>query len=414
MVAAVTESRDARAWDIVVFGATGFAGRLVAEYLDRHAPAEVRLAIAGRSGERLAAVAAGLQRPVGVIVAGVDDPQALRAMVVSTRVLVTTVGPYARLGEPVVAACVAAGTDYLDLTGEPGFVARTIARHDEAARASGALVIHCCGFDSVPTDLGVLFTVKRLPTGGPIEIDGYFEGRAGFSGGTVASALGAFAEPRVRFPRPTAPGRMIQRARRGLHWQPALRRWALPLPTIDPLIALRSAAARADYGPEFRYGHYLSLPSLPAVAGAVLGLGAVALMARTRPTRAWIERKFPSGSGPDEAKRKASWFRFVFRGRAGDVEVATEVAGGDPGYDETARMIGESALCVLVDRADLPVGSSRQVGAAAVAGGRGCRRRSPRRCRRRRRRSGAGAVGAAGVGVRVAVVRAVVALPRGR
>lgn len=358
MVAAVTgEPRDKRAWDIVVFGATGFAGRLVAEYLDRVAPKDVRLAIAGRSQERLAAVAAGLRRPVGVIVAGVDDPQALAAMVAATRVLVTTVGPYARLGEPVVAACVAAGTDYLDLTGEPGFVARTIARHDEAARASGALVIHCCGFDSIPTDLGVLFTVQQLPAGGPIEIDGYFEGNAGFSGGTVASALGAFAESRVRMPRPIASsGRTIQRARRGLHWQPALRRWALPLPTIDPMIALRSAAARDDYGPAFRYGHYLCLRSLPAVAGAVVGFGALALMARMGPTRAWIERKFPSGSGPDEAKRKASWFRFVFRGRAGGVEIATEVAGGDPGYDETARMIGESALCVLVDRAHLPVG----------------------------------------------------------
>jgi short subunit dehydrogenase-like uncharacterized protein len=357
MVAAVTESRDARAWDIVVFGATGFAGRLVAEYLDRHAPAEVRLAIAGRSGERLAAVAAGLQRPVGVIVAGVDDPQALRAMVVSTRVLVTTVGPYARLGEPVVAACVAAGTDYLDLTGEPGFVARTIARHDEAARASGALVIHCCGFDSVPTDLGVLFTVKRLPTGGPIEIDGYFEGRAGFSGGTVASALGAFAEPRVRFPRPTAPGRMIQRARRGLHWQPALRRWALPLPTIDPLIALRSAAARA----RLRAG--VSLRALPELAVAAGGRGRGARArgggadgphaADEGVDRAQVPVRQRARRG--EAQGELVPLRVPRAGR-GTSRVATEVAGGDPGYDETARMIGESALCVLVDRADLPVG----------------------------------------------------------
>ncbi|MBL8969252.1 MAG: saccharopine dehydrogenase NADP-binding domain-containing protein, partial [Myxococcales bacterium] len=148
--------RPARAWDIVLFGATGFAGRLVAAYLDEHAPPGLRLALAGRNRERLAAIAGELRREFGVITASVDDDVSLHALAGSTRVLLTTVGPYAQLGEPVVAACVAAGTDYVDLTGEPAFVDRILARHDAAARASGALIVHCCGFDSIPTDLGVL------------------------------------------------------------------------------------------------------------------------------------------------------------------------------------------------------------------------------------------------------------------
>lgn len=351
--------RPARAWDIVLFGATGFAGRLVAAYLDEHAPPGLRLALAGRNRERLAAIAGELRREFGVITASVDDDVSLHALAGSTRVLLTTVGPYAQLGEPVVAACVAAGTDYVDLTGEPAFVDRILARHDAAARASGALIVHCCGFDSIPTDLGVLFTVLQLPRDRPITIDGYFEGKAGFSGGTFASALGAFAEPRGPRPAraPRAPGApQVGKRRRGLHYNQQLRRWALPLPTIDPQVALRSARARGDYGPDFRYGHYLALKSLPRVAGTVAGVGALAVLARLGPARRLLQRLRPAGTGPDEATRKHSWYRFTFLGQAGDVRVVTQVAGGDPGYDETARMIAESALCLALERDALPVG----------------------------------------------------------
>lgn len=361
-----------RTWDIVVFGATGFAGRLIAGYLDQHAPKHLRLAIAGRDRNKLTDIAAALDRPFGKLVASVDDPASLRAMAASARVVLTTVGPYARLGEPVVAACVAEGTDYLDLTGEPSFVDRIRANYEAAAHASGALVIHCCGFDSIPTDLGVLFTIKQLPGGLPITIDGYFEGKAGFSGGTFASALGALAEPRKpRGPRPAALAsdhivRIIKRQRERPHYQRALRRWALPLPTIDPQIALRSARARADYGPEFRYGHYMALRSLSALAGTVAGLGTLALLARARPVRDLLLRLRPSGTGPDEATRAKSWFRFTFFGRAGDTRVVTEVAGGDPGYDETARMAAESALCLALQRDQLRERSGIQTTATAM------------------------------------------------
>ena len=352
-----------------MFGATGFVGRLIAAYLDHHAPAHLRLAIAGRDANKLAEIAAGLDRPFGKLIASVDDPASLHAMAASARVVLTTVGPYAKLGEPVVAACIAAGADYLDLTGEPAFVDRIRATYEEAARASGSLVIHCCGFDSIPTDLGVLFTIKQLPTGVPITIDGYFEGKASFSGGTFASAVGAMAEGRApRRPRPPAPAsdRVVKRQRERPHYQKALRRWALPLPTIDPQIALRSARARADYGPEFRYGHYMATRSLPTLAATVAGVAAVALLARTALTRALLLRLRPSGTGPDEATRGKSWYRFTFFARAGDTRVVTEVAGGDPGYDETARMAAESALCLALQRHELPHTSGIQTTATAM------------------------------------------------
>ncbi|MFY0536496.1 saccharopine dehydrogenase family protein [Nannocystis pusilla] len=169
----------ARDWDITVFGATGFVGRLCAAYLAAHAPPEVRIAVAGRSRDKLAAVAAELGREVGIIVADTGDDAALARMAAGTRVVLTTVGPYVRYGEPVVRACVEQGADYLDLTGEPAFVDRIIERYDEAAQARGVLVLPCCGFDSIPTDLGVLWTTRALPRdrpddrrlhGGPREI----------------------------------------------------------------------------------------------------------------------------------------------------------------------------------------------------------------------------------------------------
>src|SRR5689334_21186001 len=143
--------------DVVVFGATGFAGRLVAEHLAAHAPADVRLGLAGRSREKLQRVRDELGVPGWeLLVADSDDPASLAALAGATRVVATTVGPYWPRGLALVEACAAAGTHYADLTGEILFVRASIDRHHEAAQASGARIVHSCGFDSIPSDLGML------------------------------------------------------------------------------------------------------------------------------------------------------------------------------------------------------------------------------------------------------------------
>lgn len=346
----MTNPSTARPWDITLFGATGFVGRLIAHYLARRAPTSVRLRLAGRDRDKLERLGRELRREVGIAVADVDDAEALARVAGETRVLLTTVGPYLRYGEPVARACVEQGADYLDLTGEPAYVDGLIARHDAAARERGVLLLPCCGFDSIPTDLGVLYTVRELPRGLPITIAGYVEGRGGFSGGTVASALGVLGAPRARRERE----RGAARPRPRLHFQPELQRWGLPMPTIDPAIARRSAALRGDYGASFEYGHYLALPGLVAVGVAVAGLGALAGIASTAPGRALIGKLRPPGSGPSEDTRARSWFKVSFVGTAGASRVITEVSGGDPGYDETARMAGETALCLALQRDQLP------------------------------------------------------------
>ncbi len=192
----MTAPRDDRPYDVVLLGATGFAGKLTADYLARSAPAGTRWAIAGRNADKLAAVRDSLPGPADVVTADVTDEESLRRLAAQTRVLATTVGPYIRYGDGVVAACAASGTDYLDLTGEPEFIDTSYVRHHRTALNSGARLVHAAGFDSIPHDLGVLFTVEQLPTDVPISVSGYVRANAAISGGTFHSAVTGFSRTR--------------------------------------------------------------------------------------------------------------------------------------------------------------------------------------------------------------------------
>ena len=367
-----------RTYDIVLFGATGFTGGLTAEYLARHAPPGTRWALAGRDPARLAAVRERLAA-IDPVLGGLDlltadagDPAALRVVAAAARVVASTVGPYVHHGDALVAACAGAGTDYLDLSGEPEFVDRAYLRHHRTAVAEGARLVHCCGFDSIPYDLGVHFTVRQLPEGVPLTVEGFVSASATVSGGTLHSAITAFSRLR-----PTAEAARERRRMEGLpagrsvHGLPRRPRresrigaWALPAPTIDPQIVLRSARALERYGPSFRYGHYLAVRRLPVALGLAGGVGALVALAQLPVARARLLARRKAGEGPSAQKRAASWFRVVFLGEGGGARVVTEVSGGDPGYGETAKMLGESALCLAFD--DLPPCSGQVTTAVAM------------------------------------------------
>lgn len=353
-----------RTYDLVLLGATGFTGGLVAEDLTAQLGAgELRWAIAGRDRAKLTAVrdrltGAGDGQPDGIEVVDVHEPAEIRALAASTRVLATTVGPYEQHGEPVVAACVDAHTDYLDITGEPTFVNRILERYDAAAREAGVRIVNCCGFDSIPHDLGAQFTVEQLPEDVPLRVAAYVSAGGRPSGGTLASALGIIASPSTAFgwtrPDPGA-GRRIGGLPRKVRPVPEISGWAAPLPTIDPQVVLRSAAALPRYGPDFRYGHYVRFPNLPVTVGAIGGVAAVAGLAQLRAGRALLDRLTPdSGEGPGPERRAKGWFRVTFLGEGGGASVRTEVRGGDPGYTETSRMLSEAARSLLSDGERLP------------------------------------------------------------
>ncbi|MFH9011511.1 saccharopine dehydrogenase family protein [Streptomyces sp. NPDC017943] len=354
------QSQTDRPYDIVLFGATSFAGALTAEHLAAHAPEGLRWAIAGRSAEKLERLGERLPAGVGVVRADASDPASLRALARDARVVATTVGPYLAYGEELVAACADAGTDYLDLCGEPEFVDLMYVRHDARARETGARLVHAAGFDSVPHDLGVYFTVQQLPEDVPLSIEGFVTADAAFSGGTFASALHQIARRRqmaaaARDRRRHEPRLVGRRASAPLgtpRFAGEVGAWALPMPTIDPQIVRRSAAALDRYGPDFRYRQYAAVRHLPVVAGGVAALGALVAAAQVPPARRWLSDRLKPGDGPDAQKRARSWFSVRFVGEGGGRRVFTEVSGGDPGYDETAKMLGESALCLALD--DLP------------------------------------------------------------
>ncbi|MFC0845119.1 saccharopine dehydrogenase family protein [Streptomyces noboritoensis] len=355
--------RAARPYDLVLFGATGFVGTLTAEYLAAHSPQGCRWALAGRSAaklerlrEKLAAIDPACAS-LPLITADSADPESLRALAESARVVVTTVGPYVWYGEGLVAACAEAGTDYLDLTGEPEFVDTMYVRHDARARETGARLVHACGFDSVPCDLGVYYTVQQLPEGVPLRVDGFVRSNAMFSGGTLASAITAMgrgpqqlrAARERRLHEPRLVGRRARAPLGAPHFSRETGAWALPLPVLDPVVVARSASASARYGPDFRYRHFAAVRRLPLALGAVAGAGAAFGVAQVPAARRFLINRYEPGTGPDQERRDRSWFSLRFVGEGGGRRVFTEVSGGDPGYDETAKILAEGALSLAFD-----------------------------------------------------------------
>ena len=364
--------------DLVVFGATGFTGRLVAEYLlARHGVGgALRWALAGRSLARLQAVRDEIGAPAAVPLINTDasDAAALAGLAQQTRVVITTVGPYALHGGALVAACAAAGTDYVDLCGEPLWMADMIAHHHAAAHASGARIVFSCGFDSVPFDLGVLFlqTEANRRWGAPLaRVHGLVRAmKGGFSGGTAASLLNtmeaiahqpdlarAMADPFSLTPGFSGPS---QPDSADAQFDALAQGWTAPfvMSAINTKNVHRTNALRGHaYGRDFVYaerefkgdGAVGKLRAQQAarklrVQNALLGFA---------PARALVRRfVLPQpGQGPSAAQREAGHYELLFIGQAADGRTLRAVVEGDrdPGYGSTCRMVSESALCLLHD-----------------------------------------------------------------
>ncbi len=307
-----------------------------------------------------------------LLIADTGDADAIRRVAESTRVVISTVGPYINYGEPMVAACAAAGTDYVDLTGEPEFVDLMWLRYHEEAQRTGARLVHSCGFDSIPYDLGALYTVQQLPEGAPIRLEGFVRAHAKFSGGTFHSAVHGMSrirqslrvagQRRQREARPE--GRRVHGVTKPPHHEEVAGGWVLPFPTIDPQTVLRSARALDRYGPDFSYGHYLVIKQLPVLAALVAGAGTVVALAQVPPARDALLKLKDPGEGPTAEERARAWFKVRFQGESEGRRIVSEVSGGDPGYGETSKMLAESALCLAHD--DLPERAGQVTPAVAM------------------------------------------------
>ncbi len=377
----------ARDHDIVLFGATGFTGKLVAEYLARHAGTKsVRWAIAGRNEAKLESVKRDLVAidpalaELPVLVADGHDQASLDAIVPKTRVVCTTVGPFGVHGRKLASTCARSGTHYCDITGEVPFIRASIDENHAKAIETRARIVHCCGFDSIPSDLGVFILWDHAQKqGGSLSWTKGFVGEmsGAASGGTAATMLAiveeATRDPKVRrlLGNPHALDPEVPRGRvrdpfeadvRGVAFDSDIDRWTAPfvMSSINTRIVRRSNAL-LHYGEPFRYREAMSLPKGPKglVAASVVtaGMAAFTLGAALPPTRALLARFVlpKAGEGPSKEARDRGHFtlRFIAEGTTGKatpLRVKATVKGtSDPGYGETAKMLGQSCLCLAMD-----------------------------------------------------------------
>ena len=351
-----------REFDVIIYGASGFTGRLVAEYLnDEYGSSDLKWAMAGRSIDKLTSVRRemGIPNNISLIAADATDPASLSAMAAKAKVIITTVGPYQNYGEPLVKACVKAGTDYVDLSGEPLWMKDMIASYDAAAKDSGARIVHSCGFDSVPFDLGVYYTQQgaQAAFGQPCnEIRGRVRKMKGtFSGGTAAS----FKETMVRigkdpsqldalknpfslsagFQGPSQPfGHKVK-------YEDDLKSWAAPfiMASINTKNIHRSNALMDHaYGEDFLYSEMLLTGDGEQGEAAANYVAKDDSMSKNPPK---------PGEGPSKDERENGFYDVMYVGQtASGKTIITSVSGDkDPGYGSTSKMIAECAICLARD-----------------------------------------------------------------
>lgn len=367
-------------FDIILWGATGFVGKILADWLwPRYGKTDkIRLALGGNNRPELEALREELKADhrLPLIVGDALDRPFLDAMVKKAAVIVSTVGPYAQLGSELVAACAANGTDYCDLSGETQWMRRMIDAHQKTAESSGARIVHACGFDSIPSDMGVYFlqneAMKRF--GHPMQqVKMRIKSmRGGFSGGTVASILNIVEEARrdretikiMKNPYALAPEGMRDGVRQPgvavYEYDPDSQSWVAPfvMAAVNTRVVHRSNALTGyAWGKDFKYDEALMTgPGLygrlraAAVAGAT---GAFLMGGAIGPARTLLKMTLlpKPGEGPSAEKRKLGFFKLHFTGSAADGNRLNAIVTGDsdPGYGSTPKMLGESAVCLLKD-----------------------------------------------------------------
>lgn len=349
-------------FDIVVFGASGYTGRLVAEYLAaEYAGSDLKWAMAGRSLDKLAAVRAemGISDAVELLAVDVDNPDSVTQMVEACRVVITTVGPYQLYGDELVKQCAERGTDYVDLTGEPSWMHETIAQYSSAAKASGARIVHSCGFDSIPFDLGVYRLQQHAiaKTGQPIAtVKGRVRAMNGtFSGGTIASMRATMASAKANpaiiqvltnpfaltegFTGPEQPAGMAPQ------YDDELQSWSAPFimaPINTKNIHRSNFLLGHQYGEDFRYDEML------LTGDGDQGKAAADYVAKDDSV---AKSDLQPGEGPTKEERENGNYDAIFAGESSEGELMISSVQGDrdPGYGSTSKMLAEAAMCLLVN-----------------------------------------------------------------
>ncbi|MGG6294160.1 saccharopine dehydrogenase family protein [Leptolyngbya sp. AN02str] len=377
-----------RTYDVVLYGASGFVGRQTVQYFATHAPANLRWAIAGRNPQKLEAVRAKVGVWVDVLVADSADQAAVDAIAAQTRVMLTTAGPFALYANTLVDACVRHNTHYVDITGEIPWVKTLIDRYHAQAAATCTRIIPCCGFDSVPSDLGTYLVVRTMQRDWGTDcqdVKAYFQAYGGLNGGTLASAVNLYDStdtdqfndpfllnpPEFRTQGQSSPQWEANRDPQSPTFAPDLNTWAAPffMGPVNTRIVRRSSALyeqwQEPYGPNFTYQEYFKLDepfSWVKAAGVTAGLGVFMGMLQQPALRSLMQPLLPQpGSGPSEQTMNEGWFICEVMGTSSDGRKARGIIRdqGDPGNRATVKFVCESALSLALHSHELPGGPTR-------------------------------------------------------
>ena len=341
-------------YDITIFGASGFTGKLICDYLVNHKDSKnITWALAGRNVKRLELIKSkkkDLFKNVDLLEADSFNYNSIDQMCKSSKLIISTVGPYSEYGEYLIESCIKNSSHYIDLTGEPDFVNKIKLKYSNRAVESNTIIINCCGLESIIPDIGVYQTVRKMKSVKK-NVTYYLKTKGEISGGTWASFINAISSA----------GNLVNNEEKiksrkkvkKIFFNKELKSWALIFPVIDKQIVYRTSKKFKEYGPNFSFNEYMLMKSLFQIIILIKGLVLVGILSKFRFFKKWLLSLKPSGSGPSKGKRDSHWFESIFIGEGEKEKVYYKISGGDPGYGETSKFISEMALCIILQFKDL-------------------------------------------------------------
>ncbi len=336
-------------YDIVIYGASGFTGQLICEYLSTHKDAfNLNWAIAGRDIPKLQLISDKFSlenKKIDILYGDAFDKASLDNICNQSQLIISTVGPYSLYGEGLVDSCIENNTHYLDLTGEPYFAYKIKEKYAQKAIENEVMIIHSCGFESIPPDIAVYCAVNQLNEPNS-DVSYFIESNGNISGGTWASLINSLSSPQPIIDRRKSNSKKKVRKKK-IFFHKEFKRWALFFPVIDKYIVKKTSKSFSHYGEDFSFSEYLLFKSWRRLAVILIGLFAISIMSKSKLIKKWLLSLRPSGSGPSRKEREGNWFVVKIVAKGKNSSVMTTIKGGDPGYGETSKFISEMALCIL-------------------------------------------------------------------
>jgi len=334
-------------YDLIIHGATGFTGQLVCEYLYNHNDSKlIKWAISGRNISKLEPISKKYN--IDLFEVNSFELKSLDLVTSKAKVIISVVGPYAIYGKQLIESCVNNNCHYLDITGESSFVKYVKNNYSEKAVDTNTMLINCCGFESIPPDIGTYYSIKQLNEKN-IDVKCYMKTKGQISGGTWASFLNHFNTEKNKKKIQNDNPKKGKSKNKILFYNKELKKWALIFPDIDQYIIRKSGNLIDFYGSNIKFVKYMLFKSLFKIIGLLIPLFFISILAKFKTSKKWLESFIPSGTGPSKEQRKKHWFEYILVGKTEKQKIITTVKGGDPGYGETSKFVAEMGLALILD-----------------------------------------------------------------